>query len=250
MQKNSVRARVAFSFADEITWHFLKKYVPKRKSIKILDAGGGDGYWAQRLVELGYKNIVLADISQEMLDEAAKRLAKLKMEHGVRLVKSDIRDMKEFDRASFDFVFSQYDAVSYCLKPAKAVKELARVAKKSAYVIVSLDTKFRRIPELIEDLQIEEAETLLRTNISYDFDFPQYNLTWEELSECYTNAGLTVLEVIGAPVFMHQVNEQTLKKLEADPRIRKRLLQIELAYCTNKSLVNFAGHLQIVGQKP
>lgn len=250
MQKNSVRARVAFSFADEITWHFLKKYVPKRKSIEILDAGGGDGYWAQRLVELGYKNIVLADISQEMLDEAAKRLAKLKMEHGVRLVKSDIRDMKEFDRASFDFVFSQYDAVSYCLKPAKAVKELARVAKKSAYVIVSLDTKFRRIPELIEDLQIEEAETLLRTNISYDFDSPQYNLTWEELSECYTNAGLTVLEVIGAPVFMHQVNEQTLKKLEADPRIRKRLLQIELAYCTNKSLVNFAGHLQIVGQKP
>lgn len=241
--------RAAMSFADDITWHFLTKYLPKRKSIKILDAGGGDGFWAQKLVELGYKNIVLTDISQGMLDEAVKRFAQLKMKHDVKLVKSDITDMKEFETACFDFVFSQYDAVSYCLKPANAVKELARVAKKSAYVIVSLDTKFRRVPELIEAGQIDEAEKLLETNISYDFDFSQYNLTWEELFECFKNAGLIVLEVIGAPVFMHQVNERILKKLEADPKIRNRLLQIELTYCTNRSLVNFAGHLQIVGQK-
>jgi hypothetical protein len=49
---------------------------------------------------------------------------------------------------------------------------------------------------------------------------------------------------------MHQVNEQLLKKFETDPKIRRRLLRIELAYCTDRSLVNFAGHLQIVGQKP
>jgi S-adenosylmethionine-dependent methyltransferase len=241
--------RSAMSFADDITWHFLTKYLPKRKSIRILDAGGGDGFWAQKLVELGYRNVVLADISQGMLDEAEKRFAQLKIKHNVKLVKSDITDMKEFETACFDFVFSQYDAVSYCLNPAKALKELARVAKKSVYVIVSLDTKFRRVPELIEAGLVDEAEKLLKTNISYDFDFPQYNLTWEELSECFKNAGLTVLEVIGAPVFMHQVDERILKKLEADPKIRNRLLQIELAHCTNRSLVDFAGHLQMVGQK-
>jgi len=243
-------ARAAMSFADDITWHFLKKYLPKRKSIKILDAGGGDGFWSQKLVELGYKNVVLTDISQGMLDEASKRFAQLKVEHNVAFVKSDITDMKELESTFFDFVFSQYDAISYCLKPAKAMKELARVAKKGAYIIVSLDTKFRRVPELIEAGLIDEAEKLLKTNISYDFDFPQYNLTWEELSECFVKARLIVLEVIGAPVFMHQVDEQILKNLEADPKIRKRLLQIELAHCTNRSLVNFAGHLQIVGRKP
>jgi S-adenosylmethionine-dependent methyltransferase len=243
-------ARAAMSFADDITWHFLTKYLPKRKSIKILDAGGGDGFWAQKLVELGYKNIVLSDISQGMLDEAAKRFAQLKIEHNVAFVKSDITDMKELETASFDFVFSQYDAISYCLKPAQAMKELARVAKKSAYVIVSLDTKFRRVPELIQAGLVSEAEKMLKTNISYEFDFPQSNLTWEELSECFVKAGLVVLEVIGAPVFMHQVDAQILKKLEADPKIRKRLLQMELTHCTNKSLVNFAGHLQMVGQKP
>ena len=243
-------ARAAMSFADDITWHFLTKYIPKRKSIKILDAGGGDGFWAQRLVELGYKNIVVADISQGMLDEAAKRFAQLKTRRNVTFVKSDITDMKELETARFDFVFSQYDAVLYCLKPAEAMKELARVAKKGAYVIVSLDTKFRRVPELIEAGKIGEAEKLLKTNISYDFDFPQYNLTWEELSDCFVKAGLIVLDAIGAPVFMHQVDGRILRKLEADLKSRKRLLRIELAHCTNKSLVNFAGHLQLVGQKP
>ena len=243
-------ARAAMSFADDITWHFLTKYLPKSKSITILDAGGGDGYWAQKLVELGYKNIVIADISQGMLDEAAKRFAKLKTNHNVTFVKSDITNMKEFKTASFDYVFSQYDAVSLCMKPAEAIKELGRVAKKSAYIIASLDAKFRRVPELIEAGKINEAEQLLKTNISYDYEFPQHNLTWEELAEYFTKAGLNVIEVIGAPVFMHQVNEQILQKLETDPETRKRLLKMELTHCTNKSLVDFAGHLQIVAQKP
>jgi len=243
-------SRAAMSFADDITWHFLTKYLPKRKSIKILDAGGGDGYWAQKLVQLGYKNIVIADISQGMLDEAAKRFTKLKTSHNVVFMKSDITNMKGFKTASFDYVFSQYDAVSLCMKPAEAIKELARVAKKGAYVIACLDTKFRRVPELIEAGKIREAERLLRTSISYDYEFPQHNLTWQELTEYFTKARLTVIEIIGAPVFMHQINEQTLKKLEKDPKTRNRLLKIELAYCVDKSLTNFAGHLQIIGKKP
>lgn len=242
-------SRAAMSFADDITWHFLTKYLPKHKSIRILDAGAGDGYWAQKLVELGYRNIVIADISQGMLNEAKKRFAKLKTHRDVTFVKSDITNMKEFKTATFDYVFSQYDAVSYCMKPTEAIKELGRVAKKNAYVIASLDTKFKRVPELIQAEKIDEAEKLLKTNISYDYEFPQHNLTHEELTEYCTKAGLNVIEIIGAPVFMHQINPQILQKLEKDPKIRNRLLKMELAHCTNKSLVNFAGHLQIVAQK-
>ena len=98
--------------------------------------------------------------------------------------------------------------------------------------------------------RLTNAEKLLETNVSYDFDFPQYNLTWEKLSGCFINAGLVVVEAVGAPVFVHQVDERVLKKLEADPKIRGRLLQIELGHCTDRSLLNFSGHLQMVGQKP
>ena len=247
--KGYSNARAAMSFADDITWHFMLKYLPKEKDIQILDAGAGDGYWAQKYVELGYKNIVLTDISSGMLEQAKERFAKLSIENNVKFVKSDIADMKEIESDSFDYVYSQYDPVSYCLKPREALLELARVAKKGAYIITCLDTKYRRVPELIETGMLEEAKVLLVTNITNEFGHPQYNMSWEELADCYDNAGLEVMEIVGAPVFMHQVDEKILAKLESDSKIRKDLLEIELNYCTKPSLVNFAGHLQMIGRK-
>jgi len=241
--------RAAMSFADDITWHFLLKYLPVDKSIEILDAGGGDGIWALKLLELGYRKITLTDISRGMLEEARIRLQDIKGREEVTLLRSDIANMKEIEANLFDFVFSQYDAVSYSMKPKEAIRELARVAKPSAYISVSLDTKYRRVPELIEAGLINDAELLLNTNINYDYDFPQFNLTWEELTGFYTKAGLIVHEVIGAPVFMHQVKEAVRKQFEENPLLKQRLLQMELMHCTNRSLVNFAGHLMVIGQK-
>ena len=241
--------RAGMSFANDITWHFMLKYIPKDKNIKILEAGAGDGYETQNFIKLGYNNFVLLDLSQGMLDQARIRLSKLKQVFNAHFIKSDITNMKEVHSDTFDFVFSQFDAVSYCLKPKLAMKELARVAKKGTYVIVSLDTKFRRVSEYIESKLIDDVKNLLETNISHDEGFPQYNLTWEELAEAYEEAGLEVIEIVGAPVFMHQVDDKILQKLEEDPKIRKELLKIELEYCTNRSLVNFAGHLQMIGKK-
>jgi ubiquinone/menaquinone biosynthesis C-methylase UbiE len=239
----------AMRFADDITWHFILKYLPKNLDAKILDAGAGEGYWAQKLVEIGYPNITLLDISQNMLDEAKKRFSKIERNINIQFIKADIAYMKELEENSFDYVFSQYDAVSYCIKPQLAIKELARVAKKNSYIIVSLDSKFIRIPEYIERGWIKEAEKLLITNISNELGFPQYNLTWEKLAEFYEMANLEVIEAVGAPVFMHLINEKKLSKLARDPKIRARLLKIELENCTNKSLINFAGHLQMIGNK-
>lgn len=242
-------ARAAMGFADDITWHFMKKYLPRRRTARILDAGAGDGAWAQRLIELGYGNIVLVDISKGMLDEARKRLSGVKARHAAQFIKADIAEMGRLGSRTFDYVFSQYDAVSYCMRPRQAVRELARVAMRGAHVIVSLDTKYRRVPELIEAGQIREAKELLRTNISYDFGHPQYNMTWEELSGYFRAAGLEVVEVVGAPVFMHQVRERVRRRFEMNRKVRRELLRIELRNCTDRSLVNFAGHLQVIGRK-
>jgi len=242
-------SRTAMSFADDITWYFMLKYAPEQKDALILDAGAGDGYWTERFIETGYKNFVLTDISQGMLNEAKERLSKINDEFKIKFLKSDIVDMKELESDMFDYVFSQYDPVSLCMEPEKAIQELARVGKKGTHIVVCLDTKFRRVPELIEAGKLVEAEELLKTNISYDFTHPQYNLTWEELADYFENAGLEVMEVVGAPVFVHQIREEKLEQMEKKTELRKRLLEIELEYCTNRSLVNFAGHLQMIGKK-
>ncbi len=242
-------------FADQITWHFLKKYAPRRKSSLILDAGAGTGDWALLFAKLGYRNLVLADISQGMLDEARRKFARFE-NMSVSFVKSNISNLKEFRTDMFDLVFSQYDAVSLCLKPRAAVKALARVAKKGAHVVASMDTKFPRVPRMIEKGKLKEAVKLLKTNVAWDAwdewedqDYPSYPLTWEELAKYFEQSGLEVVEVIGAEVFTNHVSKRVLDELKADPNIRKVLLKMELEHCTDRSLVNMAGHLQMVGRK-
>ncbi len=86
---------------------------------------------------------------------------------------------------------------------------------------------------------------ILRKN---DFQHPQYNFTWEELNQLMEQAGCEVVEIVGALVFMHP-SDPVREELEKSPEIRKKLLTMELQHCTNRSLVNFAGHLLIVGKK-
>lgn len=243
-------------FADQVIWHYLRKYAPSKRSSIILDAGAGTGDWALQFIKLGYKNMVLADISQGMLDEAKKRFGRFREKVSVRFVKSDITDLKELQSDMFDYVFSQYDAVSLSLKPVAAMQALARVAKKGAYVITSMDTKYAIVPWLIEKGKLNEAVKLLETGVAYeawdeweDDNYPSHPLTWEELAEYFEKAGLEVVEVVGAEVFTSHLSNKVLKRLKADPKARKILLNIEFEHCTIRSLVNMAGHLQMIGKK-
>jgi len=51
----------------EVTWHKIKKYLPTKEGAKILDAGGGTGYWSRKLATQGFL-VVCSDIAQKMLD--------------------------------------------------------------------------------------------------------------------------------------------------------------------------------------
>ena len=124
-----------------------------------------------------------------------------------------------------------YDPVSYSLQPKQAVQELSRITKSGGLIFISLDTKYRRVPELIEAGQLDKVEELLQTSISYDFQHPQYNVIWEEME------------------FVHQVKPKILRELEKQSNIRDRLLEIELEYGTDRSLINNAGHLICIGRK-
>jgi 2-polyprenyl-3-methyl-5-hydroxy-6-metoxy-1,4-benzoquinol methylase len=65
----------------DTTMHFLKKYLPKKGL--ILDAGGGPGRYAIELAKLGY-DIVLLDLTPELLEIAKRRIKKEKVQNKVK----------------------------------------------------------------------------------------------------------------------------------------------------------------------
>jgi len=96
---------------------FIKQFnVPL--SAKIIDVGGGDSFFADHLLELGYENVTVLDISSASLDRAKKRLGG----HAERItwIVADAAKFKPeekydfwHDRAAFHFLTDEKDIQNY-----------------------------------------------------------------------------------------------------------------------------------------
>lgn len=110
----------------EVSWYqpkpetsidfFIKNDIPK--AAKIIDVGGGDSYLIDYLLEMGYTNLTLLDISENAILRIQKRLG-AKAEQ-VNFIVSDVLNFESqnnfdvwHDRASFHFLTSKQDVSDY-----------------------------------------------------------------------------------------------------------------------------------------
>jgi ubiquinone/menaquinone biosynthesis C-methylase UbiE len=111
---------------DEVSWYqqtpqqsldFVKQLaLPKTAS--IIDIGGGDSFFVDHLLQMGYSNITVLDISAAAIDKAKKRLGSKAML--VNWVVSDILEFKTsaafdcwHDRAAFHFLTTAEEINAY-----------------------------------------------------------------------------------------------------------------------------------------
>jgi 2-polyprenyl-3-methyl-5-hydroxy-6-metoxy-1,4-benzoquinol methylase len=97
------------------------------KTVKIIDIGGGDSKLADYLLEEGFTDITVLDISAQAIEKAKKRLgsnaAKIKwLVHDVTDFVPDNTYDVWHDRATFHFLTRHEQIANYVNKAAKAVK--------------------------------------------------------------------------------------------------------------------------------
>ena len=120
---------------NEVSWY---QPVPKTslafienlklsKDAKIIDIGGGDSYLIDALLEKGYTNLFLLDISEQAIIRIKKRLGTKASK--VTFIVSDILDFVPLtnfdvwhDRASFHFLTEPHDIEKYKVIVSKALK--------------------------------------------------------------------------------------------------------------------------------
>ena len=105
------------------------------KDAKIIDMGGGDSYLIDSLLDLGYTNLFLLDISAAAIERAKKRLGEKAKK--VTFIVSDslhFQSDEKFDvwhdRAVFHFLTEEAQRVKY-------VAQVMRSVKHGGYVIMS-----------------------------------------------------------------------------------------------------------------
>jgi 2-polyprenyl-3-methyl-5-hydroxy-6-metoxy-1,4-benzoquinol methylase len=106
---------------------FIHSFHPP-KSARIIDIGGGDSKLVDFLLEEGYENVAVLDISEQALNRAKKRLGE-KAEK-VTWIVSDVTAFEPptsydiwHDRAAFHFLTTEPQIVKYLSIAKKAVNE-------------------------------------------------------------------------------------------------------------------------------
>lgn len=102
------------------------------KDAAIIDVGGGDSYLADVLLQEGYKDITVLDISAKALQNARKRLGK--KANRIKWVESDVLSFhpeKKYDcwhdRAVFHFVTDKKNITAYKKQIAGSVKDKGKL---------------------------------------------------------------------------------------------------------------------------
>lgn len=106
-----------FQPTPETSLSFFQQFVVP-KTAKIIDIGGGDSFLVDHLLELGYQDISVLDISASAIEKAKKRL-----EHKAKAVKWIVADVSDFkpkekydfwhDRATFHFLTEEQEISNY-----------------------------------------------------------------------------------------------------------------------------------------
>jgi len=120
----------------EVSWYqskpqtsinfFIENAIPK--DAKVIDVGGGDSYLIDNLLELGYTNLFLLDISANAIERIKNRLGA--NAEKVTFIVSDILEFQPkttfdvwHDRASFHFLTTEKDIVNYQKLVSNSVAE-------------------------------------------------------------------------------------------------------------------------------
>ncbi len=159
---------------DEVSWYqdtpatslaFSQSFnLPK--TTKIIDIGGGDSFFVDNLIELGFQNITVLDISEKALERAKKRLGR-KAEKIIWI----LSDVTEFhpdiqydlwhDRAAFHFLTDEEDIEEY-------IKIMKRSIKSDGYLLIG--TFSDNGPKKCSGLEIKQySEMSMSARFGKDF---------------------------------------------------------------------------------
>lgn len=120
----------------EVSWYqpiprtslyFVEEYSLPR-SARIIDIGGGDSFLVDHLLDLGYSDLTVVDLSEAALSRASKRLGD--RANLVKWITADIADFEPplkydfwHDRAAFHFLTKDEDIENYLYTASRFVKK-------------------------------------------------------------------------------------------------------------------------------
>lgn len=211
---------------------------------RILDAGGGQGQFSLQMAKAGHE-VVICDISTEMLKLAQDQVTLAGVEEKVQLIHCAIQDLPQQLTSSeqqFDLVIC-HAVMEWMQEPSELLSHLLAYLKPDGY----LSLTFYNLHSLI-------YKNLLRTNfkkiVSQDFAGTKGSLTPinpldpQQVMGWINNLPLKVLTQSGIRVFHDYIFNEIHRNREPE-----QLIQLELFFSKQEPYRSLGRYMHVLAQK-
>ena len=231
---------------DALTWDYLKPFIPRDASAKIVDLGCGTGKWGAKLVRSGY-DVTSVDISARMLDQARTRIEGVRGGAETDYIQADLVDLGEVSAGRFCFALALGDPIGCTEHPLRALKQIRRILKTDGVLVATFDNRYAAIDFHLQRGRLEEMVRLLRDGRTHWLtkdaaeQFPIHTYTPKQLRRLVERAGFEVLRLHGKTVLPMRHHRHLLET----PEDRRSWARIERRMALDPDAIGRASHLQI-----
>lgn len=235
-----IHSNLGAKIRNWIIFRALDKFIPE-KPCKILDAGGGTGFYSIPLALKGHE-ITILDVSEKMLEKARQSAIKHGVSKKVKTVQGNMAHLK-FPESSFDAILCHL-AFGYT-EPSQTLSEFYKVLKDDGFLSLTVANKhFYCIKESLKGNFSKVKEILEAKNF---FEAPQglpkiKTFTKSEIVNLCLNANFEILCVKGIKVVTDYIPE-TLHNIRRLKALEEKMSEIE-------ELSSIARHIYLICRKP
>lgn len=231
---------------DSLTWDYLKPYLPRDLSTRIVDLGCGTGKWTAKLARSGYR-VTGVDISIKMLDQAQRKIESQGDVRRVDFHQADLCDLSALPQQEFSLAVAFGDPIGCAASPAKAMSQIRRILTDRGVLVASFDNRLAAIDYFLDGGDPKALVRFLKDGKTHWFTkdrserFEVATFAPNDLKRLIEAAGFEVLEMIGKTVLPMRHHRELMATAES----RRTWANIEKKLCRNPAAMGRASHLQV-----
>lgn len=211
------------------------------RPLRILDAGGGFGYFSQKLAELGHQ-VVLCDISSELLDEANKQLKGKEYANNVQVLHCAIQDLPQFIEGSFDLILN-HAVLEWLANPEQTLQGLLTwLAKDGLLSLMYYNLEAQRFFNLVSgNFEFVEKGMLRKKVVRLT---PTSPLSERDVLSWLDSANMQVIQKTGVRVLHDYLKDQT----HCQDKFAS-LMAMEKRYCHDEPYASLGRYTHLTVQR-
>jgi len=241
---NNIYGSYKGQIRKEILWCELLDCLKRlnKPKLRVLDAGGGFGYFSQKLAELGHQ-VILCDISNELLSVAKAQLAGQRYQHNVHILHCSIQSLGEHIDGGFDLILN-HAVLEWLAEPRQTLQDLTTWLNADGLLsLMYYNKEAQRFFNLVSgNLEFVERGMPRKKVVRLS---PTNPLFEADVVDWITEVNLSVLKKTGVRV-LHDY----MKSSEVAEQKFEQLLAMEKTYCQTEPYASLGRYTHLtIGHK-